>query len=298
MLKQYGSSLDPVIPAGHYSRPGQGQAKATRKALALGFLMIIALSLVGCRPGEVQKTLNPQDLRGKRIGVILGYSSDYVLTNEYEGVEIRRFDNFSDMILALHFRQVDAAAMEMDEAYVFCRLQPEYMIYGTFVENEPYSYILNPKNQELNDQFNSWLAGFRETDTYADIIRRVKESAERAFPARYIENEGSGDNILRVQVYDGWEPVSYVNTGNNRWEGADVEVMIHFANSLGAGVEFFPTGSWTQALLDLSSGKVDIFACPESIKIKTDIEMGETIKLSDPVWDKEIVFLVKRADYE
>lgn len=262
-----------------------------------GILLYFLLLLSGCAKKN-SEALDINNLSGKTIGVILGYSPDYILTNEYKDVEIRRFDTNSDMVLALNFHQLDAAAYEMDEANVFCRLQLEYMIYGTFVENEKFAYVLNPENIEINEQFYSFIAEFRETDIYQDMKRRVKECGQHPFESNPVKNTGTSEKVLKVLVYDGWEPISYLNTETNEWEGVDIELVTYFANSIGAKVEFYPVGSYTQAVLDLSLGKADILASPESLRMKTDFEKADNVTMSDWVWEKDIVFVVNTADYE
>lgn len=265
--------------------------------LAAGMLIGILFTLSGCVPKQGEK-LDINDLSGKTIGVMLGFSSDYILTDEYKDTELRRFDSYSDMTLALAFHQLDAAALEQDEAYVFCRLQPKYMIYGSFSEADSFAYILNPRNTVINQQFNSFIAEFRQTDTYRDMLGRKKECAEHPFASKSVANTVTGDKVLDVLVYDGWEPGSYVNTETHQWEGTDIELLTHFANSIGAAIKFHPAGSYTQAVLDLSLGKVDIFACPNSLRIKTDLERGGNVTMSDWVWKKDIVFIVNAADYK
>lgn len=263
----------------------------------IGFFLCILLALSGCAPKQ-REILDINNLSGTTIGVMLGYSSDYILTNDNKDIALRRFDSYSDMMLALAFHQLDAAAMEKDEAYVFCRLQPEYMIYDTFAENDRYAYVLNPNSTQLNEQLNSFIAEFRQTDAYKDILKRVEECSEQPFESKPVENTGTGDQVLKVLVYEDWEPVSYINTETDAWEGADIELMTHFANTIGAKIEFYPAASYTQAVLDLSFGKVDIFASPDSLRIKTDLEKAGNVTMSDWVWEKDIVFVVNTADYQ
>ncbi|MGE5396695.1 MAG: hypothetical protein ACM3MK_04045 [Chitinophagales bacterium] len=272
-------------------------ALKTKKFFCIGILLCVLLSLGGCAQKRSEK-LDIHNLSGKTIGCMLGYSSDYILTNEYQDVNLRRFDAYSDMTLALAFHQLDAAAMEMDEAYVFCRLNPKYMIYGIFAENDRYAYILNPHNPELNNQFNSFVKQFRKTDTYKDMEQRVKDCSKKPFKSKHVENKYKGNRILKVMVYDGWEPVSYKNTKTNEWEGTEIELVTYFANSIGAKVKFYPAGSYTQAVLDMSVGKTDIFACPDSTRLGNDLEKGGHVIQSDWIWEKDIVIIVNTADYQ
>jgi len=274
-----------------------GKKVNVRKLVLLALSIFLFLLFSGCNqsPRIIQDV---HELDGTVIGCILGYSSDLILTKDYPNVELRRFDSYGDMMMALTFHQLDAAAMEMDEAYVFCRLQPEYMILGTFVEQDTFSYCLNPRTPAFNEQFNSFVAEFRKTPEYQDLLQRVKESAFHPFEAKAVSYEQTPGKVLRVSVYDGWEPVSYVNTSTNEWEGADIELITHFAKSMGARIEFVSLGSYTQAILDLSLGKVDIMVCPDTLRFKEDLEKAGNVTMSDGVWDKDIVIIVNTKEYE
>lgn len=265
--------------------------------LCTGLILSLLLSLSGCAAKQ-SELLDPDDLSGKTVGVILGNSPDYILTNAGTGAEVRRYDSNGEMMLALAFHQLDAAAMERDEADVFCLLQPEYRVHSTFVRKERYAYVLDPLRSELNEQFNAFVAEFRESAQYRDIVERMAECAWRIFRSRPVESRGEGDSVLKVLVYEDWEPISYFNPEANRWEGADVELMTHFANSIGAGIEFHAVGSYTQAVLDLRFGKADVLASPDSLQIKTDLEKAGNVTMSDWVWEKEIVFIVNSADWQ
>ena len=254
-------------------------------------------ALSGCAPKQ-NEILDINNLSGKTIGVILGNSPDYILTNHSK-----------DQAAQVRFKQRYGARpwpstsltpqpCERDLRPMCSAVQPEYKVHATFVENDEYAYVLNPKNTELNKQFNTFIAGFRQTDVYKDILERTAECSEHQFTSKPVENTGAGDKVLRVLIYEDWEPVSFLNTETNRWEGADVELITHFANSIGARIEFYPIGSYEQAVLDLCFGKVDLLASPDSLEIKTDLEKGGNVMMSDCVWVKDIVFIVNTTDYQ
>ncbi|HQC36795.1 MAG TPA: transporter substrate-binding domain-containing protein [Thermotogota bacterium] len=275
---------------------GIGKNHAKKISFALFFFMILFF-FGGCLR-KVGEPLDINNLQGKTIGCMLAYSSDYILTNDYDGIEVRRFDTYTDMMMALTFHQLDAVAMEMDESYVFCRLQPEFAIYGLFKEDEPFCYYMNPDTPELNETFNAFIREFRETEEYRDIRRRVEASAFEPYVSKAIDNPGTEGKTLTVSVFDGWEPVSYLDFETDEWEGSDIELITHFANAIGAKVEFEPIGSYTQAVVELSRGKVDIMVCPDSIRYKEDLEKANNVTMSEWVWEKDIVIMVNSADYE
>ncbi|HPZ43074.1 MAG TPA: transporter substrate-binding domain-containing protein [Bacillota bacterium] len=248
----------------------------------------------GCAKNQ-REPLTADNLTGRKVGVMIGYSSDYILSQPQYGLDIYRYDYYSDMTLALRFNRVDAIATEMDEAYVFCRMQPEFEI-GLVVEEQlEYAYLFSADRPELLEQFNQFIRDFRETEEYADILRRVEASADAPFQAKKVENTVTTDRVLKVAAYDGWEPISYINNLTGEWEGGDVELITHFANSLGAKLELIDM-SWDQMVIELTTGLVDLLLSPESLLMAKDLEMSGNIVMSDWVFLKDIVLIVNKEE--
>jgi ABC-type amino acid transport substrate-binding protein len=261
--------------------------------VVLAFLVALgAIALLpGCAPTE-RAVLTRENLKGKRVAVMLGYSSDYILSRPEFGLDIYRYDSYGDMQMALRFNRVDAIAMEMDEASVLCRLEPAYRVAMHIRDGLEYAYPIDTKKKELMDSFNSFIRTFRESPEYAEILQRVEAAAREPFVARKVETRGTGDKVLRVALFPGWEPISYVNMTTKEWEGCDVELISHFANSIGVKVEFVDTGDWAQMVLNLMAGKVDLFLCPDSLALKKDLEMSGTITMSEWAFKKDMVLIV------
>ena len=257
--------------------------------LALAILLCL---LPGCS-GQEEEPLSLDNLEGKKIGAMIGYSSDYILTKYDYGVELYRYSLYSDMQLALKFKKIDAAAMEMDEAKVFVRNEPGFKIAMNFKEGIDYGYYFNAEKNELREQFNTFIKEFRKTDTYSDLVKRAGDIETKPFVAKHVENTPTTDKVVKVCVLGGWEPVSYLNTANDQWEDVDIELITHFANSLGARIEFKEL-SWEQMLIELGQGIVDLSTCPDSFLLKTDLEMSGKIRMSEAVWLKDIVFIVNK----
>ncbi len=257
-------------------------------------LLTLILFLSGCGK-TVRETLTKDNLAGKKIGVMAGYSSDYILTDSKLGLDIYRYDAYSDMELAAKFHRIDAAAMEMDEAYVFCRMTPEFKIAFPATEKLDFGYYLKAGQDEFINEFNQFAKKFRQTEEYADILKRVEASAEAPYVPQKVDNIVTTDRVIKVAVMDGWEPVSYKDTETGEWEGADIELITYFVNSLGAKVEF-KDETWNQMCIELPAGLVDIMLCPSTLLCKKDMEMSGNIAMSDAVFLKDIVLVVYKEE--
>ena len=261
--------------------------------LAIALLFLFALA--GCA-GGAREPLTRDTMKGRNIGLMLGYSSDYILSRPEYGLKVFRYDAYGDMQMALRFNRVDGIVMERDEADVLCRLEPVYKAAFAIHANEPYAYPISTKNTELLESFNAFIRAFREGPEYADLLARRAGVLEAPYKARKVEVQHPDGKVLRVALYQGWEPISYVNTETGEWEGSDVELITHYANSAGYRIEWVDTGSWNQMVFDLAAGKVDLFLCPDSLALEKDLEMAGSVEFSEWVWRKDMMCIVNGGD--
>jgi len=259
----------------------------------LSFCLCLLL-LSGCSRIK-HDPLTLDNLANKRVGVMCGYSSDYILSPGKYGIKIYRYDYYADMQLALRFNRLDAAAMENDEAYIFCRVEPRFKIGLKLDSHLEFGYPFNADKRDFLARFNSFAKEFQHTEEYADIVRRVAESADKPYQSKKVVNQVTTDRVLKVAAFDGWEPVSYINTATHEWEGSDVEMLTYFANSMGAKLELIVM-SYNQMLIELGSGLIDLNLCPETMLYKKDMEMSKNITLSDGVFYKDLVLIVNSEE--
>ncbi len=260
-----------------------------RMRLSLAALAFAALA--GCA-GGTRAPLTKDTMKGRSIGLMLGYSSDYILSRPEYGLKVSRYDAYGDMQMALRFNRVDGIVMERDEADVLCRLEPVYKAAFALHESEPYAYPISTKNKELLESFNAFIREFRQGPEYADLLARRARVLDAPYEAKKVEPLHPDGKVLRVALYQGWEPISYVNTESGEWEGSDVELISHYANEAGRRIEWVDTGSWNQMVFDLAAGKVDLFLCPDSLALKKDLEMAGSVEFSDWVWKKDMMCIV------
>lgn len=262
--------------------------------MALIALLLAAVCLVpGCSPAP-RAVLTKDNLAGKRIAVMMGYSSDHIMSRPEFGAQVFRYDSYGDMMMALRFDRVDAIAMEYDEASVLCRTEPAYTISFVVVESSPYAYPVDRKDTGLMESFNTFLRWFRESPEYADILSRRAAAATAPYVHKAVETPQTAERSLKVALYPGWEPISYTNMESGKWEGSDVELIQHFAKSIGVRVEFVDTGDWLQMVLNLMTDKVDMFLCPDSLVLKKDLEMSGMVTMSEWAFKKDIVLITVR----
>lgn len=262
------------------------------RMVAMTLLVLIMPALAGCSKPPVEP-LTKDNLAGKRIGVMNSFSPDYVVSKLGKDLKLYRYDSYGDMSIAVKFGRLDAAALESDEADVFIRMEPSFQIGLTFAEGDESGYQFSAKKTELIKEFNDFLRDFRKSEAYKDILVRVSKLQEAPYVPNKVENVPTTDRVLKVLLFDGWEPVSYKNTATDEWEGSDVELITHFANHIGAKLEL-TDASWSQMLIELGNGMKDLAIMPQTLLTNTDLEMSGRIKVTDAVWEKDIVLVINK----
>lgn len=266
-----------------------------KSSFVLSLLILIGLLLTGCGKTDVKKPISTDDLSGLKVGVLVGYSPDYLLTNDRRGLEIYRYDTYSDMYLALKFNRLDAIATEREDAYFICREEPEFEIGPAITEPSEYGYMFNKDRNELREDFNRFIKEFRKTEEYADMLRRVEATRNAPFEAKKVENIVTTERVIKVAAFADWEPVSYINTSTDEWEGCDVELITHFANSIGAKL-IIEEKAWNQMLIEVANGRVDLILSPDTLLFAKDLEMSGNIIMSEPVHMKDIVLVIDEEE--
>ncbi|MGI6548697.1 MAG: transporter substrate-binding domain-containing protein [Syntrophomonadales bacterium] len=266
-----------------------------KRSVVLSFLILLGLLLTGCGATDVGEPITADNLSGLRVGVMVGYSPDYILTKDSRGMEIYRYDTYSDMYLALSFNRIDAIATEREDAYFICREEADFEIGPAITEPSEYGYMFYSERNELREEFNRFIKEFRKTEEYADMLNRVEATLNAPYKAKKVENIVTTDRVIKVAAYADWEPVSYINTSTDEWEGCDVELITHFANSIGAEL-VLEDKTWNQMLLEVANGMVDLILSPDSLLMAKDLEMSGNIVMSEPVHIKDIVLVIDKEE--
>ncbi len=224
------------------------------------FLMLLATAvfLSGCSSGwKYNPITDVNNLEGRRVGVNLGWESDYALSGR-DDMTLYRYDSTAEMILALNYDKIDAFAT--DELYWryakkysegLEAVEPGYLQTG-------YLVYFGPDNRELKNEFNAYLAEFKKTEEYADYIAReaAYDGEEYNLPDNLPEPSTTG-RVLKV-AYDAESfPRSYQDLETGEAMGFDLEAVMRFGAARNYQIEFIPT-SWTDMILGLQSGIYDM----------------------------------------
>jgi len=200
------------------------------------------------------KLTSIDDLKNKRIGVVMGSAHESYATKNYPNATILQFDSPADVLLAVKTGKVDAALYDADPLREVFRQDHSFGLLGDPVFSFDIGVGFNKKNSALKDRFNAFLAKAKADGVYKDMADRWMVRGETTMPDIKAEKVSG---ILVVGVSDVGLPFTFVK--DNQLVGFDIEIAKRFAASEGKDIKFsnMEFGSLISAV---SSGKADMIA--------------------------------------
>jgi polar amino acid transport system substrate-binding protein len=246
----------------------------TQPYFANAQVMIVRKS--GSESNESPKLASTDDLKNKRIGVLLGSVHDTFATEKYPQATILQYKTPSDILLAVKSGKVDAALYTRETLLEILRNDDELALLGKSLFSVPIGMGFNRENDRLREEFNGFLRQIRTNGVYGDMVRRWITGGGTQMPE--IGNSRANGVLIVGIVSDKGLPFTIVK--DNRMIGFDVELAERFAAFLGkelrlADMEF---GSLIAAA---STNKIDMIA---STLMITE-ERKKQIAFSDPYYE-------------
>lgn len=214
-----------------------------------------------------------EDIRDKRIGVLMSSTQDQYVTQTYPEAKILRIDLNSDLVMALKTKQCDAIVLPHPVANSI--LQKNTSL-GLLEEDiYPVELGIGFGNAALRDQFNTFLSEMKRNGMYEAVSRRWTDSTLTASMPVLKTTPGAKSLVVGTSAES--MPFAFLKDGVN--SGLDMELMERFAASLGRPVEYriMTFGGLIPAIV---SGKIDVMA---SSAMLTE-ERKKQVAFSDPYY--------------
>lgn len=229
--------------------------------------------------GEAQPISNTKlysinDLKDKRIGVLMGSAHETYATKAYPNATVMQYKSAADVLLAVKTDKVDAALYDAEPLREIFRQDNSLGLLGDSLFSFDVAVGFNKKNNELRDRFNKFLAKIKEDGTYKDMVDRWMIKGEITMPEIKVQkNKG----ILVIGISDSGLPFAIVK--DNQLVGFDIELVSRFAAAENKEIKFsnMDFGSLISAV---SSGKADMIAS----SIYVTEERKKQIDFSDPYY--------------
>lgn len=262
-----------------------------KRICMIGLALALVFALSGCSLRSATMRYRPiddiHDLDGRRIGVSLAWSADYLLTGR-EDMELMRYNSLADAVVAMCYKRVDAIAIERAFASTVLRSVQGVRIVEAPLATTSMLAFVNKNRPDILSQFNEFVEEFPKTPEYADLMRRVR-GIDEEFEERYVAPTGTGP-VLRVGMESGIYPFIYYNYEDDAYYGMDAEIITHFANAYNYRIEFTDS-SYEAMIQSLVAGRLDICIGGLSEFYREEVELSRGAFVSEPYMDMDIVFV-------
>ena len=228
--------------------------------------------------GSAQKLLisSLEDLKNKRIGVMLGSTHDAFAHKQYPQAEIFQYKGPADVLLGVKSGKVDVGIYNSVSLTEILKIDPELGLIDKPFEFSPVGFGFNKKNIELHSQFNAFFKTIKDNGVYEDMIDRWTKKGITDMPK--IDTPNKNGILVAGHVSDGGLP--FVTLRNNENVGLNIELAKRFAAYVGKDIRFddMEFGGLIPAL---STGKIDFIA----VTLMFTEERKQKINFGEPYYE-------------
>jgi len=111
------------------------------------------------------------DLKGKKVGVMLGFTGDMVVS-EIEGVKIERFNAAYAGIMALQAGKVEAVVLDSEPAKNYVAQNKGLVLADADAEQEEYAIAVRKNDKALLEKVENALKEIKENGTYDKLLQK------------------------------------------------------------------------------------------------------------------------------
>ena len=292
---EFGAML-PALIAGKVDMIGAGLSITEERAKKVLFSESyypsgIAVIVRGVSPVVVAATTTKMksidDIKDKRIGVLLGSIHDAYVIKTFPNASIFQYNDIPDLLMALNSEKIDVAFSNYLSLPEILKANNQLGILVPKVFAIGIAAGFNQDNDQLRERFNVFLQEIKSNGIYNDMYSRWMDKGLIDMPEIKSAN---GNGQLKVGVVsDLGMPSSLIKNGE--LVGFDTELAKHFAAFLGK--EFVPVDMpFGSTLAAVSTKKVDLIICSLTI---TE-ERKKQIDFSEPYYETGVSVIAKKKN--
>ena len=150
---------------------GMSATPERQKAVAFSKPYFKAKQVVITTPEKAKSLKSFKDLSGKKVGVMLGFTGDTVVS-EIKGVKVERFNAAYAAILALSQNKVDAVVLDSEPAKKYTANNKQFVIANIPAEEEDYAIAFRKNDKELINKVNAALDKIKSNGEYDKILKK------------------------------------------------------------------------------------------------------------------------------
>lgn len=111
------------------------------------------------------------DLNGKLVGVMLGFTGD-VVVSEMKDVKSKKYNASYAAIMELQNNKIDAVVLDSETALNYVKNNKGLKLAETSGEPEEYAIAISKKNSELLNKINTTLDELKKDGTYETLLKK------------------------------------------------------------------------------------------------------------------------------
>ena len=150
---------------------GMSATPERQKAVAFSKPYFKAKQVVITTPEKAKSLKSFKDLSGKKVGVMLGFTGDTVVS-EIKGVKVERFNAAYAAILALSQNKIDAVVLDSEPAKKYTANNKQFVIANIPAEEEDYAIAFRKNDKELINKINAALDKIKSNGEYDKILKK------------------------------------------------------------------------------------------------------------------------------
>lgn len=229
------------------------------------------------------------DVKDKKIGVLLGSVHDTYATKTFPYASILQYQSIPDLLVALNSDKVDVAILGDCILPGVINENPELGVLSWNIYTNDLAAGFNKQNGQLRGQFNKFLSEIKENGVYDDMVKRWIKNGETETPELKVPETGGE---LKVGISSDLG-LPFAILKNGRPGGFDIELATRFATSIGK--KFVPVDMPFGSLIaSISTNKIDIITA----SMMVTEERSKQIDFSDPYYNAGACFVAKKKNIE
>jgi len=150
---------------------GMSATPERQKAVAFSKPYFKAKQVVITTPEKAKSLKSFKDLAGKKVGVMLGFTGDTVVS-EIKGVKVERFNAAYAAILALSQNKIDAVVLDSEPAKKYTANNKQFVIANIPAEEEDYAIAFRKNDKELINKVNAALDKIKANGEYDKLLKK------------------------------------------------------------------------------------------------------------------------------
>jgi polar amino acid transport system substrate-binding protein len=226
--------------------------------------------------GVSSKITSLDDLKDKKVGVLLGSVYDTYVLQHYPQATIMQYKSPPDVLLGVKSGKADVGFYAKEMMAFILPSEPDLALLNVdSVLTLPIGMGFNRDNDSLREKFNTFLLELKKSGVYDDMVDRWMKKGLTVMPE--IPNPKTNGTLIIGNVSDKGLPFTIVKDG--KLIGFDNEMCERFAAYLGKDFKFADM-EFGSLIASVATGKVDMVASTVMI----NEERKKRMDFSDPYY--------------